>query len=111
MSPLSTVVAIACQYGGKMNRLQEWKRRINATDFPDKQKACDGLDRIWATGEGGLNAEGDRFAGLFIWGDTNEGQSFWFAVNSKLKSVTAAHPTTNRRRKTLQETPRSGGEG
>lgn len=28
-----------------MNRLNEWKRRINATDFPDKQKACEGLDR------------------------------------------------------------------
>lgn len=27
-----------------MNRLNEWKRRINATDFPDKKRACDGLD-------------------------------------------------------------------
>ncbi len=29
-----------------MNRLNEWKRRINATQLSDddKQKACDGLD-------------------------------------------------------------------
>lgn len=70
-----------------MNRLNEWKRRINATDFPDKQKACDGLDRIWATGEGGLSAEGDQFAGVFYWADTDEGRSFWGAVNSKLESA------------------------
>ena len=102
-----------------MNRLQEWKRRINATQLSDddKQKACDGLDRIWATGEGvekGYDLEDDYFPVLFYWSSTTEGQDFWYDVFGGLEDAglpVIDKPPTNRRRKTIQETPRSGGEG